>query len=187
MFVSLLSQAQDKTVYIFIDLTDEELIETHLNKAKDAVDVLVGEYKGKSLKIKFLKITHNPFPAKLKNVIIPKPDMTKPATARKGPIRKAIMQAKAMLVPSNFQYENSPNTAIYASLKRQLLNKRAFDKAIIFSDLMENTDLNAKPLDVMDKEIFSVISIRPNGEVCQTCLSYWSNILPNMIIDSGYE
>ena len=184
MLVSMTAQAQ-KTVYMFIDLTDESLIETHLSKAKDAIDVLVSECPGKSLRIKFLKITHNPFPAKLKDVTIPAPDMSKPTMARRGPILRAIQAAKSVLVPNNFKYENSPNTAIYASLKRQFINKKAFDKAIIFSDLEENTDTKAAQLDVMDKEIFGVISVREN--VHAGSINYWTKVLPGMIMDSAYD
>ena len=184
---------QAQSVNIWIDITDGSLIETHLEKAKEAVRILVGnksmdQMRKLNMKLQVSKLSHNQFAKQYPIIDV------KLLTNKAAKLGTGFMEDKAMkdvkfrinkaLDISNFTYENSRNTAIYDNLSRFIKNKGKSDIILIFSDFEENTTKSKEPLNFGTSKIFGIISA-PDGVVNMEKVYFWEQVLIPQITFSG--
>lgn len=155
--VSLSATAQTKSIaYLFIDLTAEELIQEHKDKATDAVYQLIKaagikkDHKGyfvgnNGIEIQFLSITDKTLtPNKPRAINIPiNTDSDLTAAGRNKQIKAAL--AKIPNAMADFQFNGGyGQTLILENLTREirlLKRKKASQKYILFfSDMIQNSD-----------------------------------------------
>ena len=187
---------QAQKVNIWIDITDKSLIQSHLDKANEAVNILAGnltniEYLKKiNLKLQVSKLSHNPFAEQFRLIntkAIMHDAVEKDNTVlmkKSGALISSLI--KNSLNSDKFKYEHSENTAIYDNLSVFLDNGNKADIILIFSDFQENTTLSSKPLDFGDTVIHGIITAR-DGKVRMGSVNFWKKVLPGIKMKGNFN
>ena len=199
MTVSTLGTAQKQnTAYIWIDLTDELILDSHKEKAKDAVNALYGGLgdRDNGLKIKVMAINHRLISDDIYVIDLPKGSSNgfclncQSVKERKAQVKKKKQEALDAIDKLNpikiYQ------TRIYENLRREFknLNKESGKKyAIVFSDLLENShkislygnipDASVVDfgVDLSDMEIYLIRDCRQDqdsNDLCDDAVNFWA-------------
>lgn len=178
------AQAQ-KEVYIWIDITDKALIETNVNNAKEALQMLTNVHTMAPVNIAVFKGSHKLLGSEIGYVKVSRGNHGSKAVSMQN-YKNSRAAAFKLLDMKNFDYESSQRTALYSSIANALSNGYPIDEAVIFSDLKENLVDKAKVAPLKFKSNTVVKGVVPD-DVVQETINFWKKVAPGIKLSNRYR
>ena len=215
LFVGSFATAQTKNVYIWVDLTDESLLTSHKDKAKDAINTLfanLGDIDN-ALNIRIMGINHRLLPDFKRVIKLPKGTSGSWSitgmSLKERKIQVAKTKNKALEAIKEIEPINIYATRIFENIDELFFDLTEQDGekiAIIFSDLLENSDIGSVYNNTLDVDKFKfaadlsdvkIYMIRDcpqekqYNDLCDQAVGFWRNVFRSqgyrVRIDSSLE
>ena len=182
--------AQMKSYYIGIDLTEESLIDTYKDKIIKEVGYISNKYADQGIRIILFPIT-NVAGYTSREIGIPTKSWMDSPPRRKMKADSIAIRVRAELNKSTYSFKNYPRTRIYDNLVKFHGLKDII--VYVFSDLFENYAIQTYDASKLSKLNFKNINfIRGIDESKRTNLQYiadgdiaeefWKQVIPNVKI-----
>ena len=202
--VFYMGSAQEKTVYMWIDLTDEVLMDAHKEKAKEAAKMLFNSKSGLdgSIKFKIMGINHELISNTQMIVNLPKGTSGSLCITCQSKKERTNQVSKALNELLRVIDEVQPiaiyETRIYENMNEELWNlsdERGEKYAIVFSDLLENSPVTSMyssggadvskikfGADLSNINVYLIRSCRQEKDfnvMCDEAISFWRTAFRN--------